>query len=404
MKMLKNKYNFDKISNRKIDHARKWDREILSNKFTSIPKDYIPMWIADMDFQVAPEITEEFNKLVQNGSYGYTYAYDEFYQAVKDWQFRKHDSLIKKEWITLSYGTVSTIHYLYQAFCRSEDSVLINTPVYDPFSYAAKHNGINIISNELTIGKDGKYKIDYDILEKQIKEKHPKLYLLCSPHNPSGRVWTKEELYKIAKLCYENDVILVCDEVHSEMILYGSHFSALKLPNKYQENLIVLSSPNKGFNLGGLKTSYSIIPNFQLRQIFRERLQRNSITSPNIFGIVGMTTAYTRGDAWLNELIDYLKDNYEYATKFIDEQLKNWEPMPMDASYLLWIKISKTGMSSNDFVKDLAQKTGVILDPETNYASNEENYVRLNLGTSQKLVKEALLRIKSYYDHQNKNQ
>lgn len=390
---MKEVYEFDQLADRTIDHARKWDRALLKKKFSALPEEVIPMWIADMDFRVAPVISEAFKQVVENGAYGYTYAYDAFYQAVIDWHKRRHKNHVEKEWIMLSYGTVSTIHYFYQAFCQPNDKVVINTPVYDPFAYAARNNGLQVVTNPLVIQQDGRYAINFHQLEKIMKEEKPAVYLFCSPHNPSGRIWEKQELVKVAKLCQLYDVLFVCDEVHSELILSGSFTSCLQLPTSYYENMILLSSPNKGFNLGGLKTSYSIIPSELLRRRFQQRLKINSITSPNIFGVIGLTTAYQSGEEWLDQLVEYLRKNYEYTNSFIKKNIPEWRVIPMQASYLPWIDISETHNDSEVFVTALAEKTGVIVDPGTNYASDGQGFIRLNLGTSFDLVKEALEKI-----------
>ncbi|WP_308618234.1 PatB family C-S lyase [uncultured Enterococcus sp.] len=393
--MMKVDYQFDQMADRRIDHARKWDQKIIQSKYPGTPKDCIPMWIADMDFPAAPPINEAFMKIAQNGAYGYTYAYDEFYEAVIHWHKRRHNNQVEKDWITLSYGTVSTIHYLYQAFCQPNDCVIMNTPVYDPFRYAAEHNGLNVVANSLKIVA-GQYEIDYELLEEQLREKRPRIFLFCSPHNPSGRVWQLAEIEKVAQLCQQYGTIFVCDEVHSEIILSGNFVSALQLPKKYHENLIVLTSPNKGFNLGGLKTSYSIIPHEPLRRIFRHRLEMNSITSPNLFGVVGIITAYNECEDWLDAMTAYIRENYRYTQEFIEKNLPDWQLMAMTASYLPWIDISKTGKTAMEIVEPLAKIGGVIIEPGTNYASDGENFVRLNIGTPKPILVEALNRIKNF--------
>lgn len=385
-------YDFNNIANRDIDRSRKWNHKLLKEKYPNIHNDVIPMWIADMDFRVAPEIIDEFSKIVLNGAFGYTSVKEDFAEAIKDWYSRRHKVNINDEWVRLTYGTVATIHNLYQAFCQPNESILIFTPVYDPFRYAAENNGLNLIYSYLEIA-DNRYFINFNKLEQQLKNERPKILLLCSPHNPSGRIWSIEELNNIAYLCKKYDVLLVSDEVHSEITFDRPFNSALKIDEKYLINLIVLSSPNKAFNLGGLKTSYAVIPNERLRVIFYHRLQMNSVTSPNTFGAIGLITAYNESEGWLNELNKYLYNNYEYTKEFIHNELPFWKLMEMESSYLPWINIEETGLNSDELVEKIANNTGVVLEPGTNYAKGGDNFIRLNLGTSFELVKESLNRI-----------
>lgn len=393
----KMKYDFDTMANRQIDHCRKWDQKLVQSKYPGTPDDFIPMWIADMDFQAAPAINHAFRTLADNGAYGYTYSYDDFYEAVISWQKRRHHNHIEKDWITLSYGTVSTIHYLYQAFCQANEKVMMNTPVYDPFSYAAEHNGIKTVSNTL-VYREGQYHIDFDLLEKQLKEENPRIFLFCSPHNPSGRIWQLEEIKEVATLCKKYGTLFVVDEVHSEIILYGEFVSALQLPVEFYDNLVILTSANKGFNLGGLKTSYSIIPDEKIRNVFRHRLEMNSITSPNLFGVAGIVAAYNECEAWLDELTDYLRENYEFTNKFIKQYFPDWQLMEMSASYLAWVNIAATGKTCEEITEHFAKNAGVIIDPGTNYATDGEDFIRLNLGTPRKILTEALIRMAAKQD------
>lgn len=385
------RYDFDTLADRRIDHARKWDASIVKAKFEGVPDDFIPMWIADMDFPAAPEIIEAMVEVANNGAYGYTYAHDEFYNAIIDWQARRHYNEVERAWITNSYGTVSTLHYLYQAFCQPNDCVIMNTPVYDPFGYAACNNGVRVIKNTLSY-HDGRYDIDYDLLERQLACERPRIFMFCSPHNPAGRVWSLDEIERVAELCQAYGTILAVDEVHSEIILYGEFVSALQLPKRYHDNLMVFTSPNKGFNLGGLKTSYSIIPNEALRHQFRHRLEMCSITSPNVFGSTAIIAAYRAGEAWLDEMVDYLREGYEYLRDFIAQRMDGWNLMPMTASYLPWVDVSGTGMSATEVTCAMA-RAGVIIEDGSHYVGDGEKFVRLNLGTSHALVRECMERM-----------
>lgn len=395
------KYDFDTLSDRSIDNARKWDPGIVHSKFPHVRKDFIPMWIADMDFKAAPEIRKALVRMSENGAYGYTYSTDRWYNSVIHWQKTRHHVDVKKEWITLGYGTVPNMHILIQALLKDEnDCVLLNTPVYGPFEYAAQHNHRKVVCVPL-IKKGRRYYMDFDKIEQAMKEYHPKLTFFCSPHNPSGRIWTKDEMIELADLCLKYHVLLVSDEVHSEHIMHGTFTGALQLPEKYMHNLIMFTSPNKAFNLGGLKLSYSIIPDDHLRQIFRNRYKANSVTSPNVPGQIAMTTAYESCAEWLDQCQAYIKENLN-ITKQAMEELPGWEMMDMDSSYLPWVDISQTGVDMHTIAKLMADKAGVVVGVGDDYVQNYENFLRLNLGTSHAVVKEAMNRmIKAWKEYRS---
>ena len=388
-------FDFDVMADRQVDHARKWDEKIIQSKFPGTPHDFIPMWIADMDFPAAPCVRDALVRVAENGAYGYTSAHDGFYEAVINWQRRRHGCEVKRDWITLSYGCVSTFHYLYQAFCQPNDCVILNTPVYDPFGYAARHNGVRVVSNPL-VYRNRTYTIDFDLLDAQMAVEHPRIYLLCSPHNPAGRVWSTSELVQAAELCARHHVLLVVDEVHSEHVFEGEFTSALRLPERYLDNLVVLTSPNKGFNLGGLKTSYSMIPNSEIRRVFRHRLEMNSITSPNVFGCAAIIAAYNEGEEWLDAVTEYLGESYRQLAAFVDERMAGWEIMPMTASYLPWVNVSGTGHDAGEITRHMAHEAGVIIEDGSHYVANGEQFVRLNVGMPRHLVTECLERMANH--------
>lgn len=383
-------YNFDDKPDRVSEKCRKWDLNIIRDKFGDIREDFIPMWIADMDFKIPTEIENKFIEAVRRGVFGYTYCYDEFYDSVIGWQKNMHEVNVEKEWITLTYGTVSTLHYVVQAFCKKGDSIILNTPVYDPLNHQQKQ-GVNVICNTLDVVND-RYYINFDKLEVQIKENKPKLMMFCTPHNPSGRIWTIEEMTRVATICKENNVILVADEVHAEHIHYGKFNSILKIGKELLENVILLTSPNKGFNLGGLKTSYSIVINKDIRDKFRNKLKQNSITSPNVFGIIGLITAYNECHEWLSGVNEYIKSNYELLETWVNKYNKI-KLMKMESSYLAWMDISGLGISASEFTDKLAIDTGVLLEDGSHFVKDGEKYVRINLGTQKENVIEALNRM-----------
>lgn len=381
------KYNFDEIVDTTRDIRRKWNKKIIKDTF-GIDKDEkcIPLWIADMDFKIAPKIQKRISDFISNSNMGYTFLTDEFYSSIINWYKKRKEITLEKEWINISYGTVGALHILNQVFLNEKDYLIILTPVYEPFKNAAINNNRKVVTSKL-IEKNNRYYIDFLDVEKKIKEYNPKIFLLCNPHNPSGRIWSLDEINKIAKLCYDNKVILVSDEVHSEMMHIGKFYSALQIDNRYIDNLIVLSSPNKAFNLGGLKTSYSIIPSEILKNKFKLGMRKNSVTSPNIMGLICLVEAYNECGKWLDELTKYIYKNYKIFSEKLDEI--GLEYHEMESSYLLWINLSKTKKDSKWWTNRLKQK-GVLVENGEDFVENGEKYIRINLGIPTKYLVEVL--------------
>lgn len=389
-------FDFDSIIERQSDKCRKWDHPFVCSRFGAVPKDFIPLWIADMDFTSPPAVIDGFQRIVQHGTFGYTYCFDAFYDAVITFQYERHQVNVQRDWITLTYGTVSTLHYTVQAFCQPGDSVMMNTPVYDPFAMAAQRQNVHVLASPLRV-EENRYHLDVELIEDQLKTHRPKLWFFCSPHNPSGRIWRADEIRLVSDLCKRYGVILVVDEVHAEHILDGKFVSCLSSGCAALDNVIVLTSPNKAFNLGGLKTSYSIIPNETLRQRFRQQLEKNSITSPNIFGVWGIILAYQQGLAWLDALNGYLRGNAVYLADAIKTHFPDWKMMTPESSYLAWIDVSADERSATQLTQHFAQQAGVVIEDGSHYVQNGENYLRINFGTQRYWLKHAIDRMLKHY-------
>lgn len=387
-------FDFDTLIERKSDKCRKWDHQFVCSRFGAVPEDFVPLWIADMDFTSPPAVIEGFQRIVQHGTFGYTYCFDEFYDAVIGFQRDRHHVDVERDWITLTYGTVSTLHYMVQAFCQTGDSVMMNTPVYDPFAMATQRQGVRVLANPLKV-EDNRYHLDFALIEDQLKSHRPKLWFFCSPHNPSGRIWTANEIRQVSDLCQRYGVILVVDEVHAEHLLEGEFTSCLASGCAALDNLILLTSPNKAFNLGGLKTSYSIIPDQALRQRFRQQLEKNSITSPNIFGVWGITLAYQHGRPWLDALNVYLRSNANWLKDSLQQHFPDWKMMVPESSYLAWIDVSESGRTATEWVNHFARHAGVIIEDGSHYVQDGERYIRINFGTQRYWLEQALERMQS---------
>lgn len=387
-------YDFCKLANRSNDFSKKWDKDFVTKRYGELPADYISMWIADLDYELAPPIQARFQEILDNKSFGYIYAYDEFYQAIQQYLLLKTPRKITKAEIMLDCSIVNSIYHVMQAYVEPGAGVLIDTPVYNPYRDAAQRNGVKIIENKLTIGEDLRYHIDFDVLERTIKEQQPSVYILCSPHNPGGKVWSRNELERIAKLCLANDVVLVVDEAHSDHINQVAFTSILSLDEELLKTVVYLNSPNKPFNIAGLKTSYVVITDLKLRERYQRVLQKNNIDEPNVFGIAGLIAAYTpAGLEWNRQNYQYIQKNYQWVQGFMEKKLPELKLMPLDSTYVLWIDVSDLGMNGDLFTEGLAREAGVLIQEGSSFGKEGKDFVRINIGTSRDKVIEAFERI-----------
>lgn len=388
-------YNFDIFPNRYKEKCRKWDESKITEEFGVVPKDYIPMWIADMDFISSNPLQQALQETIDIGVYGYTYTYNTFYETIQNYYQRHHLVSVDKEWITLCYGTVGALHNTVQAFCEKGDYVVLCSPVYGPFQRAIEAHGAICRTSKLLIDEHFRYVMDFDDIEQQLKTYQPKLFFLCNPHNPSGRVWRPDELCKLLVLCKKYCTIVVSDEVHSGMIYMGEFTSLTKYMNDF-DNLIVLSSPNKQYNIGGLKTSYAIIKDKPVQARLISQFAKNSITSPSVFGIVACIACMKEEDTWSRECMEYIWHNYKYMCRFIQRNLPSLSYMKMESSYLLWINIQKTNISSDNFTRDFAKTYGVLVESGSHFVNHGEGWIRINLGTQFRNVRECCERMKLF--------
>lgn len=394
------KYDFDKVINRKEGNCRKWSNTVLKEKF-GMDETAIPMDLADIDFECAPAIKEAIAKRASVGDYSYTYIGDDFYEAVINWNKRRFNVDVEKEWIKLTFGTVSTLHYVVQAYTKEGEGVLINTPAYDPFAEAVLHNNRKLYCSPLKL-VDNRYYLDFEDIENQMKEGNIKVYIFCSPQNPSGRIWTKEELHQLCELCLKYNVLLVSDEIHRDVVFKGHEFVSLwNAHPQIKEKSIVCVSPNKGFNLGGLKTSYVLAPNKDVRETLLEQLKKNSITSPNVFAIPAIVAAYNEGEEWLNKMGEYVEGNFEIVYDFFENNMPKAKVMKSDSSFLAWIDV-KDVFENEDEAQVFFKEANVTMVVGSYFVQDGEGFVRLNIGCPRPTLNEALRRIKETYDKLNK--
>ncbi|OCL82432.1 MalY/PatB family protein [Arcobacter porcinus] len=378
-------YNFDKICERKNTDSSKWD---------TTKDGVIPMWVADMDFEVAPKIVESIIKKANHKIFGYTVISDKYYESEINWSKRRFNFDIKKEWIEATTGVIPSLSTILQTFCKKGDKVLIQSPVYHYFNIAIKRNELEVVTNNL-IYKNSSYEIDFEDFENKLKNEKPKLFILCNPHNPVGRVWKKDELIKMGELCLKYNVLVVSDEIHRDLVFKEFTFTPFaSICEEFLQNSITCTSATKTFNLAGLKASNIIVANQDYRLKLNENLVRNEIKSLNIFGIESTISAYNECEDWLDELLIYLEKNRDFLEDFIAKNIPKIKVVKTEATYLLWIDISSLGLNSKEFTKKLEELGKVRVISGVTFGENGDDFIRVNIATPLEILKEALEGIK----------
>ena len=380
------KYNFQTAPNRLSHHTYKW-------KETETDPQLLPAWIADMDFEVMPEVKNAIHDYAEQLVYGYTYASDELLQAVLDWEKSEHQYSFDKDSIVFVEGVVPAISIAIQAFTKEGEAVLINSPVYPPFARSVQLNNRNLVSNSLK-EEHGLFQIDFEQLEKDIVENDVKLYLLCNPHNPGGRVWEKEVLERVGQLCQKHHVILVSDEIHQDLTLFGhQHVSFNTVSPDFKDFALVLSSATKTFNIAGTKNSYAVIENPTLYAQFKHQQLVNNHHEVSSLGYIATETAYRYGKPWLVALKAVLEENIQFAVEYFAKEAPRLKVMKPQGTYLIWLDFSAYGLTDDELFTLLHDQAKVILNRGSDYGSEGELHARLNIAAPKSLVEEICKRI-----------
>ncbi|MBU1011016.1 MAG: PatB family C-S lyase [Bacteroidetes bacterium] len=367
-------YNFNKIIDRGESNSVKYDlRSAIFGK-----PDVIPMWVADMDFETPEFIRNAVIARANHPVYGYTFKPESYYQAIIQWLQQRHGWAVHPDWISFSPGVVPALNLAVLAVTQPNDKVIVQTPVYYPFTSAVKHHQRELLINQL-IFSENKYTIDYDLLEQQARE--ASLLILCNPHNPVGRAWRREELEKVADICIRNKVIVLSDEIHNDLLLPGyTHQVFADLSSEAAQITITAHAPSKTFNLAGLSTSSVIISDDTLRKKFRHTLEGMHIELGNLFGITASIAAFTEGDAWLDALVTYLSENIRYATGIINAQLPWVNVVQTEATYMMWIDFSASGLSDEELKQHFIHKAGLGLSPGYEFGPGGQGFMRINVA------------------------
>ncbi|WP_297979670.1 MalY/PatB family protein [uncultured Capnocytophaga sp.] len=385
------KYNFDEVIDRRGSDSLKleallprWGRE-----------DLIPMWVADMDFRTPPFIIDSVKKRIECEIFGYTEKPNTWYQSIINWQKKRHQLAITKEMISFIPGVVPAIVMAIEAFTKVGEQVLIQPPVYYPFAAAIRNTGRKVITNPLLLG-NLQYYIDFDDFEKKVKT--CKLFILCNPHNPGGRVWSKEELEKLAAICLKYQVLMISDEIHADLTLPSyKHISLASLSEEIAMNTVTFSSASKTFNMAGLASAYAIIPNPQVRQKFLDKTVGYMLTDGNIFAFQTTVAAYEQGEEWLNQLLAYVQGNIDFLTQYIDQYLPKVKYIVPQASYLVFLDFRALGLSQKELVSFCTNKAHLALVDGSVFGEEGKGFMRINLASPRSIIEKALEQLKEAF-------
>ncbi len=382
-------YDFEKKLDRKDTNSVKWS---FIGEYTGV-KDALPLWVADMDFETVPEIKEELSRRAEHGIYGYTARTDSYYRELIDWLERRQGFRVKQEWITHSSGVVNAIYNSIYALSDEEDGVIIQPPVYHPFARAVTLTRRKLLLNPLVL-KGGRYGMDYEGLEKILKAGGVRLLILCSPHNPVGRVFTAEELALLGKLCIHYGVTVISDEIHSDFIYRGHTFVPFaSVSEELEQNSIICTAPSKTFNLAGLSTSNIIIPNKALKSRYDSYCEARGLKSYNIFGALAAETAYHYGEAWLEELLGYLEENRDFAVTYFKTYLPEIKVILPEGTYFLWVDFRNLNYNKEELEEFLIKEARLWLNQGYIFGKEGEGYARINLACQKSTLEEALNRL-----------
>ncbi len=387
------KYDFDRVIDRTKTNSIKWNKYFLKERFES--DDVLPLWVADMDFQCPQPVIEALKKRTAEEIYGYSWhKIPAYLDAVTNWMKRRHNWEVNKDWIVFSPGIVPAIYMLIQTFVNIGEKVIIQSPVYNPFFTAIENNGRQVLINQL-LYENKKYSIDFEDFEEKAKDPLTKMFILCSPHNPIGRVWTEKELRRIGDICLDNEILIVSDEIHHDLILSGyKHTLFSTISKEFEQNTFVCTAPSKTFNIAGLQTSNLIIPDIRKREAFTNTIVNiNGVMSPNVFGIVALIAGYDEGEEWLDQVLKYIEANFKFLKEFVSENLPDVDFIEPEGTFLAWLDFRKLGMNNEELREVMLKKAKVALDDGKIFGPGGEGFQRINIACPRSLLKQCMIRI-----------
>ncbi len=383
------KYDFDEIIVRRDTNAEKWD--------SVADGDVLPMWVADMDFRTAPAIINALQRRVSHGIFGYTRVPDEYYKAVSGWFSRRHGWKPEREWFICTTGVVPAISAIIKALTVPGDKVIIQTPVYNCFFSSIRNNGCEIADSPL-IYENNTYRMDYEDLERKAADERTKVMLLCNPHNPAGRVWTKEELTKVGEICLRHNVTVISDEIHCELVYPGYTYTPFaSLSEEFQRRCVTCVSPSKAFNIAGLQIANIIAQDEETRRKIDKAININEVCEVNPFGVEAAMAAYSEeGEEWLLQLLDYLKGNYDCMKEFCEKHLPDFPIVKLEGTYLVWMNCERLHIPSGTLEKRLIEEAKLWINPGTLYGAEGEGFMRWNIACPRAVMIKGLKRFRDF--------
>ena len=376
-------YDFDQMIDRKSTNSLKWD----------VKAGELPMWVADMDFQTAPEIREEIIKRAEHGIFGYSIIPEEWYSAYQGWWRKRHHFQIEREWLMFTTGVVPAISSAVRKLTTPGENILVQTPVYNIFFNSIVNNGRRVLESPLKY-RNGMYEMDFEDLERKLAQPQTTMMILCNPHNPVGKIWDRETLAKVGELCRKHHVIVLSDEIHCDLTAPGKEYIPFaSVSEECRDNSITCIAPTKAFNLAGLQTAAVMVPGEALRNKMYRAINTDEVAEPNAFAVQAAVAAFTKGETWLDELREYLEENRRFAETFIEKQIGKIKPVSAEATYLLWLDCGELLGDAGEFAGYLRETTGLYVSGGAQYGKGGAGFLRMNLACPRAVLEDGLKRL-----------
>ena len=381
--------DFDTVIDRKGTRSLKYDFAVRRGK----PENVLPLWVADMDFQTSSYITDALEDMVKHGVFGYSESEEHYFEAVQNWMERHYNWHVKESWMTKTPGIVFALAMAVKAYTQENDAVLIQPPVYYPFKEVVEDNHRRLVNNTLVLGENGTYTVDYEDFEKKIIEENVKLFILCNPHNPVGRVWTKKELERLGDICLKHGVFVVSDEIHADFVFERKHTVFSEVKEAYRDISMICTSPSKTFNIAGLQISNIFISNPEKATAFRRQVAAAGYSQVGLPGLVACEAAYRHGDEWLEGVLAYIKANAEFTRAYLQEHLPRVKMTKLEGTYLVWLDFRDYGLTDKELDEKILNQAGLWLDSGAVFGKCGEGFQRINIACPRKTLQQALDRL-----------